>query len=98
MLTLSRNLHPAFSTETDGSGLLCPQCGSAHLTVKDSRAARGTVRRRRACNRCGLRFTTYEIGADMEELIRFDMLLQSMEPRDLMLLRGLAKQMRESRR
>lgn len=42
--------------------MLCPTCGSTHIRVIDSRPAEnGTaIRRRRECETCGLRFTTYE--------------------------------------
>jgi transcriptional repressor NrdR len=40
----------------------CPFCGSPETSVIDSRPAdEGTsIRRRRACQKCGKRFTTYE--------------------------------------
>jgi len=40
----------------------CPSCGSNGDRVIDSRPVRGNtaVRRRRQCERCGARFTTYE--------------------------------------
>ncbi len=40
----------------------CPFCGQAEDKVVDSRAAKigDTIRRRRECERCGRRFTTYE--------------------------------------
>jgi transcriptional repressor NrdR len=40
----------------------CPQCGHAEDKVIDSRLIRegGAIRRRRECDRCGHRFTTYE--------------------------------------
>ena len=40
----------------------CPFCGDAHTHVRDSRPAEenAAVRRRRACNACHARFTTYE--------------------------------------
>lgn len=38
----------------------CPQCGGADLKVTDSRENVESVRRRRECNECGRRFTTYE--------------------------------------
>lgn len=46
--------------------MYCPVCGATDTSVVDSRiASEGTqVRRRRECNQCRLRFTTYEI-ADM---------------------------------
>ncbi len=40
----------------------CPFCGADNTAVKDSRPAEdnNVVRRRRACERCGGRFTTFE--------------------------------------
>lgn len=40
----------------------CPFCGAEESAVKDSRPAEeyNAVRRRRACNKCGGRFTTFE--------------------------------------
>ncbi|MBI1341081.1 transcriptional repressor NrdR [bacterium] len=40
----------------------CPHCGSAETVVRDSRAAENdtVVRRRRGCDTCGGRFTTFE--------------------------------------
>lgn len=39
----------------------CPFCGSENLKVIDSRAAEdNTIRRRRECEQCQSRFTTYE--------------------------------------
>lgn len=42
-------------------GILCPRCGSDYSRVTDSRPDRhNAIRRRRACQRCDHRFTTYE--------------------------------------
>ena len=40
----------------------CPYCGHADTRVIDSRPAEdgSTIRRRRSCDECGKRFTTYE--------------------------------------
>lgn len=40
----------------------CPYCGNANTSVIDSRPAddNASTRRRRACDSCGKRFTTYE--------------------------------------
>jgi transcriptional repressor NrdR len=42
--------------------LRCPFCGSENTAVKDSRPAEDNtaVRRRRGCENCGARFTTFE--------------------------------------
>ena len=38
----------------------CPFCMSSDSKVIDSRDSKDSIRRRRECNRCGKRFTTYE--------------------------------------
>src|SRR3954470_11784314 len=38
----------------------CPYCGSAQHRVVDSREAADAIRRRRQCESCGERFTSYE--------------------------------------
>ncbi|HEC00560.1 MAG TPA: transcriptional regulator NrdR, partial [Sphingomonadales bacterium] len=40
----------------------CPFCGNDDTQVKDSRPTEdnSAIRRRRACNGCGARFTTFE--------------------------------------
>ena len=38
----------------------CPYCNHPDSKVTDSRTAENGIRRRRECQRCGLRFTTYE--------------------------------------
>jgi transcriptional repressor NrdR len=38
----------------------CPYCGSTHNRVVDSREAADAIRRRRQCENCDERFTTYE--------------------------------------
>jgi transcriptional repressor NrdR len=38
----------------------CPYCGSGDTRVIDTRDARDAIRRRRVCQGCGQRFTTYE--------------------------------------
>ncbi len=42
--------------------MICPACGANDDRVIDSRASEGgkAIRRRRVCNRCNKRFTTYE--------------------------------------
>lgn len=45
-----------------GRGIVCPACGSMDSKVIDSRQTNeNSIRRRRACVRCGHRQTTYEI-------------------------------------
>ncbi|MEM6414281.1 MAG: transcriptional regulator NrdR [Pseudomonadota bacterium] len=48
----------------------CPFCDSEETQVKDSRSAEdgSTIRRRRQCNNCGARFTTFE-RVQLQELI-----------------------------
>ena len=38
----------------------CPYCNFTESKVTDSRVVENGIRRRRECQRCGLRFTTYE--------------------------------------
>ena len=42
----------------------CPYCGNPDTRVIDSRPAedKNSIRRRRSCDECGRRFTTYEQG------------------------------------
>ena len=40
--------------------MYCPFCNNADSKVIDSRDSGESIRRRRECLRCGLRFTTYE--------------------------------------
>jgi len=40
--------------------LRCPHCGHPHTKVIETRESDEAVRRRRACESCELRFTTYE--------------------------------------
>jgi transcriptional regulator NrdR family protein len=45
--------------------LACPSCGGTDTGVMDSRGTpEGWIRRRRRCNGCGERMTTYELNAD----------------------------------
>ncbi len=41
--------------------MTCEACHGT-TTVIDSRSQRSTIRRRRKCDKCGFRFTTYEIS------------------------------------
>lgn len=38
----------------------CPKCGSERSSVVDSRGEGNSIRRRRLCQSCGFRFTTFE--------------------------------------
>lgn len=42
------------------TGLPCPACGSTSHHTTDSRPTQGAIRRRRACESCGHRWSTYE--------------------------------------
>jgi hypothetical protein len=45
--------------------LACPACASTGTEVLDSRGTpEGWIRRRRRCNNCGHRMTTYEVNAE----------------------------------
>ena len=50
----------------------CPYCGHLDTRVIDSRPAedRSAIRRRRSCDECGKRFTTYEKIEDMPLIVR----------------------------
>lgn len=54
------------------TGLNCGHCGSENVYIKDSRPdkKRDCVIRRRICEDCGDRFTTFEVRRT-EELIEF---------------------------
>jgi transcriptional repressor NrdR len=51
-----------FANRCEAVSMRCPFCGSDDNQVKDSRPVEegGSVRRRRQCNACGARFTTFE--------------------------------------
>jgi transcriptional repressor NrdR len=40
--------------------MFCPKCNSDKSSVTDSRSDGGAIRRRRECQECGYRYTTYE--------------------------------------
>lgn len=48
--------------------MFCPKCGHNSTGVIDTRGSKiypgERIRRRRMCNSCGYRFTTFEISAD----------------------------------
>src|SRR5512142_3387490 len=44
----------------NASAMLCPYCGHADSRVVDTRATAESIRRRRECQTCRKRFTTYE--------------------------------------
>lgn len=49
----------------------CPFCGASsnHIRVIDTREVTNGIRRRRECDQCGQRFTTYERVASMNLLV-----------------------------
>lgn len=51
-------------------GLCCPKCGYDKSYVKETRPFADGIRRRRECEKCRHRFTTYECGNDMLRRIR----------------------------
>jgi transcriptional repressor NrdR len=50
----------------------CPHCGHPQHKVIDSRDAGEAIRRRRQCEQCGQRFTTYEHVAANLQIIKSD--------------------------
>ena len=49
----------------------CPYCGNPDTRVIDSRPAEdnSSIRRRRSCDECGKRFTTYEVIEDVPIIV-----------------------------
>lgn len=47
----------------------CPFCASLNSKVIDTRSAEGGIRRRRECEECGRRFTTYERVAPLRLMV-----------------------------
>ena len=47
----------------------CPFCASTESRVIDTRSAEGGIRRRRECQDCGRRFTTYERVAPLRLMV-----------------------------
>lgn len=60
-------------TYTEPSKLPCPMCGSQDSRTRYTRffAGRRATWRRRSCEACGARFSTYEVYAD-EPAVRFN--------------------------
>lgn len=52
--------------------MVCPHCGAKNHKVIDTREAGDTIRRRRHCQVCGQRFTTYEHVAPSLLVIKRD--------------------------
>lgn len=56
----------------------CPKCGEDKVEVIDSRGSRlivdrSSIRRRRKCNACGHRWSTYEVHEDLVSYIENSM-------------------------
>ena len=47
----------------------CPKCNGAVFVV-DSRPTDGTIIRRRCCQECGNRFSTYEVSKEQYNLLK----------------------------
>lgn len=54
-------------TMRDLQAARCPSCAALDSHVIDTRFHEATYRRRRACDTCGTRFTTYEISREALE-------------------------------
>lgn len=52
------------------TGMICPYCGYGKSMVVDSRACADGIRRRRECDQCMKRFTTYEFTDAMVRKIK----------------------------
>lgn len=50
----------------------CPHCGEANSRVVDTRSTGDGIRRRRECESCGKRFTTYEHVAASMLIVKSD--------------------------
>ena len=55
----------------------CPQCNQSGLRVIESRKSSDATRRRKKCECCGYRFTTYEVSADFYNKAQENQLLVS---------------------
>jgi transcriptional regulator NrdR family protein len=80
-------------------GMACPGCGSSDTAVRDSRpAGMNSIRRRRVCERCGERFTSYEFAGGTYDLIQMavelDRMVRDLLPDDVALLRVIIREMR----
>jgi len=57
--------------QKEGKGIKCPYCGSEDLKTLETRdSPENTTRRRKECNKCGKRFTTYEYVETIELMVR----------------------------
>ena len=55
----------------------CPQCNQPGLRVLETRKATGGTRRRKKCECCDYRFTTYEVTADFYNEAQQNLILVS---------------------
>lgn len=55
----------------------CPECGKPAVRVLESKKASHGQRRRKHCEACGYRFTTYEVSADFYNEAQQNMILVS---------------------
>lgn len=71
----------------------CPYCGAVELRVIDTRDSESAIRRRRECEACQARFTTYERIAPNLWVIKRDGRREEFEPSKIMegLRRACAK-------
>jgi transcriptional regulator NrdR family protein len=58
---------------------MCPKCGEDEVSVIDSRAAilfeKSSIRRRRKCNKCGHRWSTYELPEELIDYVKINIAL-----------------------
>jgi len=75
------------------ASMYCPHCKTmTEAGVVDSRASNQAIRRRRKCENCGQRFTTYEMT--MEQLPAYE----NAEPDDLDAIAEFMKLPKDARR
>jgi hypothetical protein len=72
------------TSPTPSTGLCCPHCGSDDLAVNDSRPRNNSIWRRRVCNGCTKRFTTYEVvdGMNLIPSHRITQITQALDNAD----------------
>lgn len=63
-LTSPRLLSAHGAAVTNLGGTCCPNCGSRNNSVIDSRPSYQSTRRRRNCDQCGARWTTFEVTGE----------------------------------
>lgn len=81
-----------------GSGLACPRCGVSQSRVRDTRPSLDMIRRRRVCDGCSARYTTFELATDdgeaegFYEALKLSGELASLTPGMRKYLRGAIRQ------